>query len=110
MSARDSEHLLQFRKSLQDWRDERFLTKQTLDDLAMYNLYLVNLADEDGWAYDGHSLSIGSPMSRLVTRGTHEGVPHVVFTSARTTAGCMRIFLRKMTEGTLEWRKDKYRS
>ncbi len=105
-----STYLEQFTKSLEDWVDERFITRQQLSDFAKFNLYLVNLAEADGWVYDGHSLTIGLPWSRLVVRGTVDGIPSVVFTSGQTTADCVRIFMRKMEGKLLEWSKDRFRS
>lgn len=105
-----NQYLEQFTKSLEDWTDERFISRQQLSDLAMFIMYLVNLADEEGWVYTGHSLTIGLPWSRLVVRGVVGGVPSVVFCSGQTTAACIRIFMRKMEGGLLEWSKDRFRS
>lgn len=109
MAAKDSRYIAEFDKALEVWTDERFLSRQALRDLAMFNLYLVNLAEEDGWVYDGHSLKVGAIMSTLVVKATIEGVPHVVFSTGRTTTGCVRAFLRKMEEGWLDWVADRYR-
>lgn len=110
MNPRDNGYLEQFRQSLQAWTDERMITRQQIEDLAIFNLYLVNLAEAAGWSYDGHSLTYGTPMCRLCVRGTLEGIPHVVFASGRTPTACVRIFLRKLEEGWLEWVVDRYRS
>lgn len=109
MDPMDSPHIEEFLKALGGWTDERFISRAQLEDLAMFNLYLVNLAEADGWVYDGHSLKIGQPMSTLVVRATMEGTAYVVFTSGRTTTGCIRAFLRKLREGWLEWRPDRFR-
>lgn len=109
MAAKDSEHVVGFEKSLESWTDHRFISADELRDLAMFFLYVVNLAQEDGWVYDGHSLKYGQQSSMLTVRGTIDGVPHVVFSSGRTPMGCVRAFLRKMDEGWLEWAKDRFR-
>lgn len=109
MTAKDNEHVGEFRKSLEAWTDERFVSRQQLDDLAMFSMYLVNLAEADGWQYDGQSYKVGAPMGCLVVRGTIDGIPHVVFTSGRTHTGCVGAFLRKMRDGYLEWRQDRFR-
>lgn len=109
MGARDNQHVEAFREALDGWTDQRFATREEIEALCMFNLYLVNLAEADGWVYDGHSLNVGSPMCRLVVRGTHDGIPHVVFTSGRTPTACVRIFLRKLDEGWLEWSVDRFR-
>lgn len=109
MATKDGQHLVEFRKSLEGWTDERMVSRQAIDDMTMFIVYLVNLAETDGWVYDGHSLRIALPTSTLTVRGTVDGVPCVVFSSGRTTTGCIRAFLRKMDEGWLEWRKDRFR-
>lgn len=109
MTAKDSQHVANFKQSLEDWTDERMVSRQDVEDLAMFSMYLVNLAQEDGWEYQGHSFSLALPMSRLVVRGTIDGTPHVVFSSGRTYTHCVRAFLRKLGEGWLEWQVDKFR-
>jgi len=110
MDPRESEHVQQFEGALETWTDQRFASQENIHDWAMFFLYLVNLAEHDGWVYDGHSITNGAPMCRLVVRGTVEGVPSVVFTSGRTPTGCVHTFLRKMREGWLEWSVDRFRS
>lgn len=109
MAAMNNEYLERFEEALKGWTDERFITREDIRTLAMFNLYLVNLSEGDGWVYDGHSFKVGSPMCTLVVRGSLDGVPHVVFSSGRTTTACMRAFLRKLAEGWLEWQVDKFR-
>lgn len=109
MDAMDTPHVVEFQKSLEDWTDERFVSKRDIEALAMFSLYLVNLSEADGWQYDGHSFKVGKPMSTLVVRATLEGIPHVVFSSGRTHTGCVRAFVRKLEEGWLEWVVDRYR-
>ena len=110
MAAKDGEYLAQFYVSLDDWTDERFISKQELQALAMFNLYLVNLSEEDGWVYDGHSFKVGTPMCCLTIKATIDGIPQVVFTSGRSNTACVKAFMRKLKEGWLEWRNDRYRS
>lgn len=109
MTAKDSEYLEQFTESLADWTDERFITRDQIGALAKFNLYLVNLAEEDGWSYSGHSLKMGTPMCCLVVKAYIEDAPVVVFTSARSPTGCVVTFMRKLDQGLLEWRDDQYR-
>lgn len=110
MGPKDTPHVAEFDKALEAWTDHRFISRENIRDLARFNMYLVNLAEDDGWTYVGHSLSVETPMGRLVVRGTLDGVPHVVFTSGRTPMEMVRTFLRKMDEGWLEWSVDKYRT
>lgn len=109
MAFRDNPHLEQFGQALEGWTDERFISRTQLWALAMFYMYLVNLSEEDGWTYDGHSMKIGTPMCTLTVKASIEGVPYVVFTSGRSTMACVRVFVRKMEEGLLEWRPDRYR-
>lgn len=109
MVSRDNGHLGQFEIALKDWTDERFVSREQIRALSMFNMYLVNLSEEDGWQYDGHSWKQGNPIGCLVVKATMDGAPVVVFTSARTTINGVVIFLRKLEQGLLEWRPDKYR-
>lgn len=102
-------HLDEFREAVQGWDDERFVTKQELYALALLFAYIVNLSEADGWVYDGHSVKVGVPMCTLTVKAHIEGVPQVVFTSARTTISCVRVFIRKLEEDLLEWRPDQFR-
>lgn len=110
MGAMNNVYLAQFEESLEGWTDHRMITSTQIRDLAMFTLYLVNLAEADGWQYDGHSFKMGVPLGCLVVKATLEGVPHVVFTSGRTPMGCVTIFMRKLEGGLLEWVPDRYRT
>lgn len=109
MAGKDSPYIAEFRKAVETWSDERFVSREDLYACSMFIQHLVNLAESDGWEYTGHSFSVKLPMSLLVVRGNIDGVAHVVFSSGRTTAGCIRAFLRKMEEGWLEWSVDRFR-
>ncbi len=109
MAAKDSPHVAEFRKQVATWTDERFLSRRQLEDLGMFSMYLVNLSEDDGWTYDGHSYKAGVGMNCLTVRATIEGVPYVVFTSGRTYTACVSIFLRKLDQELLEWVPDKFR-
>lgn len=108
-ASRDNPYLGQFRGALETWTDERHVSRDQIWALTMFFLYLVNLSEEDGWQYDGHSMKVGSPMCTLTVKAHIEGVPYVVFTSGRTTIACVRVFIRKLEEKMLEWRPDRYR-
>jgi hypothetical protein len=109
VDPRDSEHVKAFDEALKVWVDSRFVTAEQIRDLAMFSLYLVNLAEADGWEYSGHSYRTGSPMGTLVVKAYRDDIPLVVFTSGRTYISCVRMFLRKLDAGLLEWRDDQYR-
>lgn len=109
MTAMVNPHIDAFDASLTAWTDERFVSREQVRVLSMFSLYLVNLSDQDGWQYDGHSFKVGVPMCCLTVKATIDGVPQVVFTSGRTHVSCVSIFMRKLDAGWLEWRNDRYR-
>lgn len=109
MVSSNGQHLDDFEKSLSTWTDERFLSRTQVRALYMFTMYLVNLAEADGWEYYGHSYKVGLPFGCLTVKADIDGIPHVVFTSGRTYVSCVVAFVRKMGEGWLEWRPDRYR-
>lgn len=106
----NSKRVEEFAKVLEDWKDTRFMAKDEVLSAYKFLVLQVNLAEQDDWQYDGHSLKISLPMSVLTVKATIEGVPYVVFSSGRTTMECIRSFLRKQEGGFLDWRKDRFRS
>lgn len=108
MDPRNTEHVEEFKRSLAAWSDTRFLSRDELETLATFVMYLVNLAEHDGWVLRGHSWKESEQMGCLVVKGTQDGLPVVAFTSARTAVSGMRIFLRKLEGEFLEWVPDKY--
>lgn len=109
-NGKNTPHLTELATQLQGWVDNRIVSQEDISVWYRFLVYLVNLAEADGWEYTGHSLSLGVPTCRLVVRSELAGVPHVAFSSGRTPTGCMKSFLRKMEGGFLDWSKDKYRS
>ncbi len=105
----ENPHIEGFDEALKSWTDERFASKEELRAMAMFHLYLVNLAEDDGWCYDGHSFKVSTGMSCLVVKSSIEGTPWVVFTNGRSSISCIKIFIRKLEAGVLEWREDRYR-
>lgn len=109
MDPRNTEYVKEFRASLEDWTDSRFLSREQVETAAMFLLYLVNLAEADGWTMDGWSWKESPYLGCLVVKATVAGIPSVVFTNAKTPISGMSIFLRKLDHGLLEWVKDRYR-
>lgn len=108
MDPRNSETIERFEESLQDWTDERFVSREQLKTMAMFHLYLVNLADHQGWVYRGHSWKESQYLGCLVVKAVVDDIPSVVFTNAKTSTAAMRIFLRKLEGDFLEWIVDKF--
>lgn len=109
MDPRETEYVERFEEALEEWTDERFVSRDDIRSLAMFSLYLVNLAEHEGWAYYGHSYKVGQPMGVLVVKATIDKTPVVCFNSGSTLCACVRIFLRKLEGGMVEWRHDQYR-
>lgn len=108
MDPRDTETIRRFDEALGTWTDTRFVSAEEIRTMAMFLLYIVNLADHAGWKYRGHSWKESEYLGCLVVKAVVDGVPSVVFTNAKTVVSCMRIFLRKVEHEMLEWVPDKY--
>lgn len=108
MAAKELKYLEQFDEALKGWTDQRFVSADDIRTLAMFHMYLVNLADDDGWVYRGHSWKESEYLGCLVVKAIVDGVPSVVFTNAKTATASMHIFLRKLEGKFLEWVPDKY--
>lgn len=108
MDPKDTEYVKEFEGALLAWTDNRFVTRDQIRTMAMFTLYLVNLGDHDGWTLTGHSWKESDFLGCLVVRAVVDGIPSVVFTSAKTLISGMAIFLRKVAGDFLEWVPDKY--
>lgn len=108
MEPRDTEYVKEFEKSLANWTDSRFVSREEVHTLAMFIMYLVNLAEADGWVLRGWSWKRSDFLGCLVVKAVVDTVPSVVFTNAKTPTESMRIFLRKMEGGFLEWVPDRF--
>jgi hypothetical protein len=98
-----------FRVVLEGWKDERHLSRSHLWSLWVFTSYLENVAEAQGWHLDGHSWKASEPLGTLVVKATLQGVPVVCFTSARTILNAISIFVRKLSEDSINWVKDKFR-
>ncbi len=108
MDPTDTQHVEQFEVALKGWTDSRFVSAENIRTLAMFNIYLVNLAEHAGWQYRGHSWKESDRMGCLVVKAVVDGIPSVVFTNAKTPVASMRVFLRKLEGDFLEWVPDRY--
>ena len=108
MGSKNGEYLEQFEQALAGWTDARFVSADEIRTMAMFHMYLVNLAEAGGWVYRGHSWRQSEYLGCLVVKASMDGAPFVVFTNAKTPVSSMRIFLRKLEEDFLEWMPDKY--
>lgn len=106
----ESQHAAAFRVALEAWTDERHLSRTHLWALWVFSTYMVNVADDQGWTYNGHSWKASASLGTLVVKATLDGVPVVCFTSARTFLNSVSIFVRKLQEDSINWVKDKFRA
>ena len=109
MAAMDNQHVAGFHQALTGWTDHRFVSRDELEALAMFDMYLVNLLEARGRSYYGHTYSQKGRMGCLVVKANWGEIPQVVFTNGRTYVACIRIFLRRLQEDAQDWRLDKYR-
>lgn len=108
MDPMSNETIERFDEALATWTDNRFVSAADIRVMAMFIMYIVNLAEHAGWQYRGHSWRESKYLGCLVVKATVDGVPSIVFTNAKTPIAGMRIFLRKMEGDFLEWVPDKY--
>jgi len=81
------------------------------DDIMTYilfNEYLVNLLEAAGLYWRGQSFSNRGWAVLLVVKAAKGDTPYVGFVTERTTTACMRVFLRKLGEGSVNWKPDKF--
>ncbi|MCK4627156.1 MAG: hypothetical protein KAV00_17725 [Phycisphaerae bacterium] len=109
MTAMANPHIEAFDSALEGWNDHRFVTRQELRAVTMFSVYLVNLLEGIGFYYYGHTYTQKGRIGCLVVKADREGTPLVVFSNARSYTRSVIVFLRRLDEDTLEWRKDKYR-
>jgi hypothetical protein len=108
MASNDNKHLDSLDTMLGQLDDSRFLTSEEWGEVYRYVVYLVNLLDEQGMVYRGHSFKYGVPVSLLVTKVIRGKSMLVAFTSGITFQSCMGAFLNRLREDTVEWREDRY--
>lgn len=70
--------------------------------------WLINLLEDKGLAWRGHSFKNQGWATLLVMKVAREGVPQVGFFTEQTTTGCVRVFLRKLAEGSIPWKRDQF--
>lgn len=99
-----------FQEALACWTDERHISREQIATLFYFGQHIVNLADDNGWVYDGHSYKEGVPLGTLVIKAHLEDTPVVCFVSGRTFLNCVRVFLRKVDADLCEWRADRFRT
>lgn len=92
----------------EQWTDERMKEGQDLDDLLIFWVYLPNVLSQLGFRYKGYQLRQTRDSWLLVVKVTDGTVPLVVFETAGTPMGCIRMFVRQLNDDRITWNKDKY--
>ena len=93
---------------LENLPEEGPLSREEVEVWARWHLLLVNCFEQRDWIYRGESFKDQGWAMLLVVKGAHEGTPLVAFVTEKTPTDCMRVFLRMMDEGRVEWREDKF--
>lgn len=91
-----------------DYKDNRILTELEHRCLVWYFLYVQNVLSQFSMEWVGCTFSQKETYFLLTTKVVREGVRQVVFTSGRTPIDCVRIFVRKWHDDTLEYYEDQY--
>ena len=91
-----------------DYKDCRAATEREMRVLVWFYTYLFNILSEKGRLLKGHSFRQKETTCLLVVKTELDGIPQVVFVTARTPMDCMVSFCKKFYGGTLEWVTDKY--
>lgn len=99
-----------FKEHLETWDDNRAMDKREILAVYMFTKHIVNLADDGGWSYIGHSYKVGDPLDIMTVKANLGDDPVVMFVSGRGMLECMGIFIRKCELEIMEWRPDRYRT
>jgi len=110
MDAMDNVHVAGFHEALEGWTDHRFISRDELEAVSVFCMYLVNIVEARGFTLYGHTWKKTGRLGCLVVKVDREGTPYVGFTNASTLIGSMRIFLRRMQEDSVDWRPDRFRT
>lgn len=73
-----------------------------------YVYYLANLLEPHGMVWRGESVKNLGWAVMLVVKVARDGVPLVAFVTERGTTDCMRVFLRQLSQGHVNWVPDKF--
>lgn len=91
-----------------EYKDNRVLSQLEHRCLVWYFLYLQNVLSQFGLEYKGSVFRQGEAQCLLVTKAYRGATQLVAYTSGRTTIDCVRIFVRKWHDDSLEWFPDRY--
>ncbi len=100
--------LTQLRTIDSKYVDQRAVSEQDLRLYVWFHEYLFNEILELGGLERGYTFRQKAETCLLIYKATFDNIPQVVFLTARTPVGCIRILCRQFYAETLRWTKDKY--
>ena len=102
-------HLERLEEQVQSIPTDHIMSPDLVWTAYMFTMYIVNLAEDGGWSYDGHSFKVGDPLGTLTVRSHVQDAPMVSFVNGRTMLECMGVFVRWCELGDVRWYPDKFR-
>lgn len=94
--------------AMEQWTDGRCIEAIDLECLLMFVLYVPKVLSQFGIRYCGHVCKRVHMQTRMTVKVIEDGVPQVVFITAKDTIGCMHRFLDLLEDDRLTWRPDRY--
>jgi len=91
-----------------DYADTMEATSQELRLYHWFHAYLCDEMGQIGREEISYTFRQSHQGTLLIYKTRHEGTQWVVFVTAGTPVGCMRILCRQFYNETLKWVPDKY--
>lgn len=92
----------------EQWTDHRVIHVEDLEDLLYFWSYVPKVCSQLGLQFKGFQLRHKRDLWLLTVKVMESGTPLIVFLSAATTMGCVRLFVSQLQDDRVNWRKDKY--
>ena len=108
MYPTDQAHVKRVLSLTEECTDFRWVTKDELAALLLFVVYGQQCLSQINRELRGWTLRQKGVTCLLVVKVTFDGVPQVVFTTARNPTDCIRVFIRKLYADTCEWVPDQY--
>lgn len=88
--------------------DQRYISEQDIRLYVWFHEHLFNEILNVGGQERGYTFRQRGETCLLIYKATFEGVHQVVFLTASTPIGCIRILFRQFYAEKLRWVSDKY--
>jgi len=103
------ERIIEYLQTIETtYKDCRVVTQLEMRCLVWYFLYVQNVLSQFSTEWTGCVFRQSEESCLFVTKAVREGTPQVVYVTARTPIDCVRVFVRKWHNDTLEWYPDRY--